>query len=417
MQPDRPETKARLWIVDPEGRVSPLASCGEFRPDDHVLASLTAETRPLLDRALRTHREASGRDKLTLLVSPRPLPEITRSADIITAFLASGPWAQALVAGDECSSVELCYRALALVMDCERTSIALNVVHQGQAFEPPAAAGNATIDLIIPHRGSDRHLRVSLASLARQTCQFRTLLCFDQEPEPGLIAQLPPMPGLELFQVTPNPAGPYVPRQHFALTSDARYVAFQDSDDFSLPCRLETLAGCADVTGVDIVGSHEVRIDETLRMVAAIRYPLDVNRALSIGDGSVQLFPSTLVRTDLLKRLGGFSTNRAYAADRHFQLRAFWRARIVNLDSFLYVRRRRAESLSTSASTGMDSDERRRINRLWDEAFERAKSVGSAEAEPALDLEPAQDQFRIRDLRAGTVNPAVLRPLSDLQDD
>jgi len=417
MQPDRPETRARLCVVDSAGAVSPLASPGAFRPDDHVLASLPDSIRPLLDQALRTHRKAGGRDSLTLIVSPRPLPELARSADLITAFLASGPWAQALLEGDECSPVELCYRALALVMDCERTPIALNVVHQGQPFERWAAEENATIDLIMPHRGSDRHLLGSLASLARQTCPFRTILCFDQEPEPGLIAQLPLMPDLELFQVTPNPAGPYVPRQHFALKSNARYVAFQDSDDVSLPCRLETLAACADATGADVVGSHEIRIDETLRMVAAIRYPVDVNRALSLGDGSVQLFPSTLVRTSLLKRLGGFSTNRAYAADRHFQLRAFWHARIVNLDSFLYVRRRRAESLSTSAATGMDSDERRRINQLWDEAFQRSKIAGSAEAEPVLDLEPAQDRFLICNLCTGTAEAAVLRPLLDRQDD
>jgi hypothetical protein len=174
---------------------------------------------------------------------------------------------------------------------------------------------------------------------------------------------------LELYEVSPSPAGPYVPRQHFSLTSRARYVAFQDTDDFSLPARIGTLLAFAEARNADIVGCHELRCDELTRTVEAIRLPLDANRAMNCGPGAVQLFSTTVTRTDCLRRLGGFSTIRTFGADRQFQLRAHWSARMLNVDAFLYVRRLREGSLTTATETGMQSQVRQDINAAWREAF------------------------------------------------
>jgi hypothetical protein len=409
-----------LCLINPEGEQSPLVSAGDLRVKDHVLASLSGETRPLLGAALREHRKAGRQNALTLLVAPRPAPEAARSDDMVTAFLASGEWVRALLEGGSGSAVELCYRALASALGPQHSSIALRIVDRETKTDPAILETDATIDVIMPHRGSDEHLQVALASLGRQSFRGRNILCFDQRPDPELVRNLAKQDDLDLFEIVPSPAGPYVCRQHFGLASTARYVAFQDSDDYSVTSRLAALAAFAEAQGADIVGSHELRLDEMKRTVEAIRYPLDVNHALTLGVGSVQLFSTTIMRSDVLRRLGGFSTIRTYAADRHFQLRASLSARVLNLDSFLYVRRRQAGSLSTAASTGMNAPDRRRINQLWNEAFQAmasgrlaAQEARSAAAKSVFRIEYALDEFMMRNLRTGVLSPALLRAHDD----
>ena len=405
------DVAAPLLLIDPRDQVSPLVSDSEFDPGTSVLACLSADTRTLLQDALRRHRCVGPKNALTLLVPPRTPPETcVRKDDAITAFLASGPWARAILGWNSCSPSERCFRALASVLNDAHASIALDIVHKteqlGNAPEPP----RVDVDVVLAHRGNDHHLRVALSSTLDQSYACRTILCFDQTPDPSLCRELAQREDLELFEVVPSPAGPYVPRQHFGLISQARYVAFQDTDDFSLPSRLETLVAFAESRNADIVGCHELRCNELTRNVEAIRLPLDVNQALGSAPGAAQLLATTITRIDCLRRTGGFSTNRRFGADRQFQLRAHWTARMLNVDDFLYVRRLREGSLTTAKATGMNSWIRQEINRRWREAFRARQDGLSALDDSALRVELAQKPFLIRDLRTGDTCPALLDP-------
>jgi hypothetical protein len=402
---------ATLSLVDSQDRISPLPAAADFDPEGSVLASLADDTAILLPHALRRHRRAGPGDKLTLLVPPRTPPEIgIRRDDAITSFLASGPWARAVLGWESCAPTERCFRALATVLNDEQASIALNIVHKAAEDEDVHRRPSVDVDIVLAHRGSDRHLRAALSSIMSQTYAGRNILCFDQSPDPSLCRELAQRERLELFEVVPNPAGPYVPRQHFGLTSRARYVAFQDTDDVSLPSRIETLLAFAESRNADIVGCQELRCDELTRTVEAIRYPLDANRALGSAPGAAQLLATTVTRTDCLRRTGGFSTIRTFGADRQFQLRAHWSARMLNVDEFLYVRRVREGSLTMAAATGMNSHIRQEVNRQWREAFRACQEGRIALGDSALRVELAQEAFVIRDLRTGRTCPAILGP-------
>lgn len=402
---------AALSIIEPDGRISPIEADRDFDPDAAILASLSADTCVLLPEALRRHRRAAPGDALTLLVPPRTAPETgVRRDDAITSFLASGPWARAILRWRDCTPAERCFRALATVLNGGYASIALNIVHKHPEAEETRVRASVGVDVVLAHRGSDDHLRAAISGVLNQTHASRNILCFDQAPDPSLCSELAQTGRLELFETVPSPGGPYVPRQHFGLTSQVRYVAYPDTDDFTLPEWIETLVAFAESRSADIVGCHELRCDELTRTVEAIRYPLDANRALRSGPGSTQLLPTTITRTDCLRRVGGFSTVRTFAADRQFQLRAHWSARMLNVDEFLYVRRRREGSLTTAAATGMQSEIRQEVNRQWREAF-RARHEGRLGlGDSALRVEVAPEGFVIRDLATGAACPAMLDP-------
>lgn len=408
---------ARFFAIDPEGGLAPLASASDSGPGPSVLASLCEETRPLLPAALERHRSCQGDNALTLLVPPRACPELSaRSDGEVIAFLASGPWVGSLMEEGACSPVELCFRALSRALSAGHEPIELTIVDKAREADGALPPAGLSVETIMPHRGSDDHLLAALSSLARQTRPARTILCFDQPPPADLSRELAKQDGLDLFEVVPSPAGPYVPRQHFAMTSTARYVAFQDSDDFSVASRLEALVAFAEAQGADLVGCHELRLDETKRMVEAVRYPLDVNEALRLGSGHAQLFSTAVARVETLRRIGGFSTVRTFGADKQFHLRAYWNARMLNMDSFLYVRRLRERSLTTSAATGMGSAIRKEVTRRWKDAFQDIKDKRITLAESALRIEHSEEEFRIRDLSTGTVTTAVLQPHTSDRD-
>jgi len=374
-----------------------------------ILAALSDNTRALIPEALRRHRRAGGGDALTLLVPPRTPPtERIRRDDILTDFLASGPWASGLRGWSDRAPPERCFRALRAALADRDPPVALDIVHRPEPEEEPPAPAGASADMILAHRGGDQYLGAAVASVIGRSFAGRTILCFDQEPDPAHCRALMQYEALELYEVSPNPAGPYVPRQHFALESSARYVAFQDTDDVSLPGRIEKLLGFAEARGADIVGCHELRFDEMTRTVEAIRLPLDANRGLDCGPAAVQLFSTTITRAECLRRLGGFSTVRTFGADRQFQLRAHWSARMLNVDSFLYVRRIREGSLTTAAETGMQSQVRKDANAAWIDAFSAYRDGRAGLAESALAVEPARTPFVIRNLRTGAVFPALL---------
>ncbi|MEI9928879.1 MAG: hypothetical protein WDN44_15850 [Sphingomonas sp.] len=178
---------------------------------------------------------------------------------------------------------------------------------------------------------------------------------------------------------------------------------------FSLPSRIGTLLAFAESREADIVGCHELRCDELTRTVEAIRFPLDANRALAIAPGAAQLVATTVTRTDCFRRTGGFSTIRTFGADRQFQLRAHWSARMLNVDEFLYVRRLREGSLTTAAATGMQSQ----VRKEGQSPLARGFPGAAGRANGVLVIRRfvsslAQEPFVIRDLRTGSTCPALL---------
>lgn len=324
---------------------------------------------------------AQGANALSIFVQPASPPSDRVRRDPPTrSFIASGPWIGALLEM-ESDGVDPCYRALhgALSGDIDIPDIRI--------FSGVAAVerdvGRPKIEFVIPHMGSYAHLEVCLSSVRSQSMDCTASVCLDETSDwrPACAEER-----IRLYRADNPPVGPYAIRQFLTMNSSANYFAFQDSDDFSVRSRLtELLTACID-SGADTVGCHELRLDEIEQAVIPVRFPLDVNAALKDVVAHPQLFPTTLTKADTFKRIGGLSTTRKFGSDTEYLLRAYFFARFINIDRFLYIRRRRQGSLTTAPETALGSPVRVELGQIWRKDFEDIKNGRLALEDSSLAL-------------------------------
>ena len=126
--------------------------------------------------------------------------------------------------------------------------------------------------------------------------------------------------------------GPYRAVQSVIDATSFDAYLFGDADDWSAPDRLEVLLDVAAHRGAELVGSHEVRVLVDQGDMVPVRYPLDVNAVLSENPTAFPLLhPTSLVGSDLLRRIGGFATGLRFSGDAELLRRAAHAARVVTL--------------------------------------------------------------------------------------
>lgn len=367
--------KSTLGNAQPDELLSALAARGIAH-----CAHIEDDVRALVDTTVVEHHLRAA-NALSIFVAPASLPQDRVRHDRPTrSFIASGPWIGSLPA-TECEETSLCFRALhrALSGDAEVPDI---TVHNGVAAVE-RDLGRPGVEFIIPHKGSFAHLDVCLSGVRSQSMECIASVCLD---EPADAWPVHTHRRIRHYRAEDPPVGPYAIRQFLAMNSSAEYLAFQDSDDFSVRSRLaELLTACVD-SGADIVGCHELRLDEIEQAVIPVRFPLDVNAALKEVAGHPQLFPTTVTRAATFKRIGGLSTIRTFGGDTEYLLRAHFLARIINIDRFLYIRRRREGSLTTAPDTALGSPVRVELGRIWRKDFEDVKNGQLALEQSSLAL-------------------------------
>jgi hypothetical protein len=360
--------------------------------------------RPLLNAALARHREPRTAPRATLIVAAGEAPANDRRRE--------GPVFSFLASADLLKRVELAkhpvhtwsFELMRAVLAGVRFDVDVQIVHKPDA-PPPAPGPLCDFDVIIPHRGLERHLRLCVDSVRRQRVEGRISVALDQEARcVKFLRDVKADSAVRVFQCFPHPVGPYVARHRLGHAATAQFIAWQDSDDVSLPARFRTLADAANRHGAGLVGSHELEVDETKRQVVAVRYPLDVNAALDqIGAAHQLLFPMTIVRREVFAAVGGLSTNRIFSLDVNFWLAASLHTRAINVDEFLYIRRRRPGSLTRRPDLGSHSEARKAL-RAKREADYLAIRAGT------LRIENSSLALRHRD------EPVEIRPLTSTQE-
>jgi len=242
-------------------------------------------------------------------------------------------------------------------------------VHQfgKDAVQKNEAHNNHLTDsmLIVPHIGNTGLLHRCLNSLSRcHATPASVNVCFDDDSSSGFDASAYTLP-LALYANLPQDSGPYPARHYSIVQSHTSYIFFNDSDDVSTSNRFTKLMAALQERELDMIGSHEIRIDEFQRNIKLYRYPLDVNNALRNGSPHAHFHPTSLIRRSAYLKTGGFSTDLTFGYDTQFLLRASLFIRIGNADDFLYIRYKRPGSLTTNEKTKLGSRRREFLAWRW----------------------------------------------------
>jgi hypothetical protein len=255
------------------------------------------------------------------------------------------------------------------------------------------------VSVIIPHHGSMDDLRRCLATTTEVIGHEQSEIMVGLDAGNDLGA--PRGVRCRVLRVNGQRVGPYAIRNHLSGRATHSPLVFQDSDDIPMANRFAVLARHLAIGGADLVGTHELRFDSMARRLRVVRFPLDVTAALRKGACHAQLHPTSAISADAFRRLRGFSDYAVHSLDTEFLLRAHvLKARIANLDRFLYLRIVRPGSLTTSASTGYESNVRRQLRDGWYRDFDVVARGQKPLASSALALRRA-DSARFEDL--GTI--------------
>jgi hypothetical protein len=243
----------------------------------------------------------------------------------------------------------------------------------GREACPTAPGGPVKASLIMAHRGRRQHLSTALRYISRAVGPKVPRVGLDEEDPTAYASIAARYPEAQFFRLVPAGAGPYVVRQELARRSKEPLLVFHDSDDISCYDRFIAQQQELRSAGCDLVGCHEMRVDEMEKEVTAIRFPLDVTASLQAQGGHRLWHPTTMVKREAFWASGGFSTDRIIANDSQFLLRAHFGMKIRNLDEFVYLRRKHRSALTVAPETGLAQPIRQQLSKVWLRDFEAVK--------------------------------------------
>ena len=317
-----------------------------------------------------------GETAFIALVPRMAAPQIDSSYGTpISSFLCSSEvFVRFLDGGIDCVARTLCFAVLRAIADgvleVDRLLVRQIPFLQRRVYGRETAAKA----LVLPHRGDPAFLRAALKYIGKSTGNSLAIrVGLDVGDSVGYSAFLEEYPGVEFFDFSPAPVGPYVIRQELAERSPEPLLTLQDSDDLSCYDRFAALGDALAETGCDIVGSQELCLDEIRRLVQPVRFPLDSSAALALRANHALLHATLMTHRSAFFKAGGLSTDLIIASDTQFLLRAFFNTSIRNVDEFLYIRRRHSRSLTNAPETVVDNPLRRRLGWEWNGDFDAIK--------------------------------------------
>lgn len=211
---------------------------------------------------------------------------------------------------------------------------------------------NASVQ--ITHKGPLRLLKRCLAHLNNTEVIPKEIeICFDDPSYKNLDLRMFKSIAnkVTLYKNTPLGVGPFLARQYMAEQSNYQYIYLLDSDDIAVRSRFSKLMTELEKRNLDLLGSHELRIDQISKRLVIVRFPLDVNFALAKKSFHPMLHGTCIITKPGFLKAGGYSTEGKFGYDSQFLLRAFFFLKIGNIDDFLYLRFLRKHSLTTAKKT------------------------------------------------------------------
>lgn len=285
----------------------------------------------------------------------------------------------------------------------------------GTRTGPAAAVGKLPVlTVVLPHFGCARYLGASVASVLGQHLRDLALIVVDDaSPSGAWIDALRPFAGdprMTVLVASRN-VGHYRIKNAALRLLRSPYVGFQDADDISHPERFGRQVRRLRRGRADIVGCGFERIDETGAVLSRRRMVRNGNLWMRLGKSFVTLHSTTVVRREVLERLGGFDGTARVAADSDFHLRAAHLYRIQNIRPVLYQYRLWPGSLTSSLETGFGSDVRRAYaEAMWQRERHRRLARSKEDLLPLLVAPPNDVDFDLHPIPPGRLFVAPWAP-------
>ena len=339
-------------------------------------------------------------DELAVIIlvarRPPPVPQFRPDGPVLSFMCTPAVLKQILAERPNMDPRDLCFELLHRILN--------GSIHVGRLLvrqiplEPAgrdAFTSKLPVALIMAHRGDPGYLDTALHYLSRTQGNRRVRVGLDVESPEDYRSLMQHYPDMEFFHAAPAPVGPYVIRQELAGRSSEPLLALQDSDDLSCYDRFTALSAEIAATGCDMIGSHELRVDEIGQHVVAVRFPLDATAALTRQNVFALLHATLMIKREAFFSAGGLSTDQVVANDTQFLMRAFFHCRIRNVDEFLYIRRRHGRALTMAPETAAGNDLRSRLDHQWTEDFEAVKRGELALEESSLRPMQSASAYRV----------------------
>ena len=227
----------------------------------------------------------------------------------------------------------------------------------------------SSAEVVIPHKGELEDLedlRSSLWHLKNQNISAEKIsVCFDEFVSNHHFQLADENQEVRFFVNYPSGVGPYPSREKLSRSTEEDIIIYQDSDDVSTMDRISTLTSVLKDDNIDVLGSHELRVNKILKKIEAIRFPLDVINVENKVHRHPVFFPTTAIKKSAYLKTGGLSTIRKHSSDSQFFWKAHFFTNIRNVDEFLYIRVKRENSLTTASNTALGTVVRKRLSAQW----------------------------------------------------
>jgi hypothetical protein len=314
---------------------------------------------------------------IVLVPWKEPPARSIRADGAIRSFLCDGATFRALQRHAPASDADsLCFALLHGLLNDHLAAARVTVKQLPFERNPTVTSNFGRAALIMAHRGGLDHLSTALRSIrdADGGDGIDVHVGLDVEDHQAYRPIRRQFPSVTFFKVDPPSAGLFVVRQGLLERAVEPLFCLHDSDDVSCSDRFAVQFDALRRTGADMLGCHELRIDEVNRTVEAHRFPPDVQAALHDGYADCLLNGTAVGWRRALLAAGGYSTYQRIACDTQFVLRASFLLRMQNVDGFYYLRRRHGASLTVAPETAIGTPLREQLRITWTEDFEAIRT-------------------------------------------
>ena len=237
------------------------------------------------------------------------------------------------------------------------------------------------VSVVMPVFNRENYVAEAIDSILAQTfSDFEFIIVDDgsQDRSPEIIREYERRDDRVRFLRQERNMGVSFARNRGIAAAGGEYIAFMDSDDVSLPTRLEQqfrfLQENPEIGAVG-VPTKMVNHDMTTTLGSIRTGPRQhAPIVLSVFSGAISLMSGNLmIRRQLLQAVGGFATDMRHGeeADLFTRLLLQTRIRYANLSEILYVQRWHDSNTSSQsvpvAAIQKNAYTRRSLNMLWDE--------------------------------------------------